>query len=190
MAHRDPSSPSWALARRSKALWEQLAAGGGQQQQQQQPGGGTSSGALQAALEWQANGSLLLATTDIEVQALQARARMLRGQGVAGVVLLSPREMQMLEPALQLPAGSRGLLVKSDAQIVSEGVQRGRGRGVSTCGLQQRECVSIREQQQQQQHYRAETQLFRVWRGPSCCGVGIELQTGSQHTARVSLPVV
>lgn len=53
MAHRDPSSPGWALARRSKELWEQLASG-------QQP---HTSTALQEALEWQANGSLLLATT-------------------------------------------------------------------------------------------------------------------------------
>jgi L-2-hydroxyglutarate oxidase LhgO len=97
------------LAQRSKHLWEQLAAG-------QQP---HTSTALQAALEWQANGSLLLATTDTEVQQLQQRAQMLQGQGIEGVVLLSPREMQMLEPALQLPPGSRGLLVKSDAQIVS-----------------------------------------------------------------------
>lgn len=44
---------------------------------------------------------------------------MLQEQGVGGVVLLSPRELQMLEPALALPPGSRGLLVKSDAQIVS-----------------------------------------------------------------------
>jgi hypothetical protein len=122
MAHRDPSSPSWALAHRSKAMWEQLAAGGHHQQhqQQQQPGGTSSSGALQASLEWQANGSLLLATTDAEVQQLQARAAMLEGQGIQGVVLLSPREVQMLEPALRLPPGSRGLLVKSDAQIVSD----------------------------------------------------------------------
>jgi L-2-hydroxyglutarate oxidase LhgO len=109
MAHRDPASPSWALARRSKALWEQLAAG-------QQP---HTSPTLQAALEWQANGSLLLATSDSEVQQLQQRAQMLQEQGIAGVVLLSPRELQMLEPALQLPSGSRGLLVRSDAQIVS-----------------------------------------------------------------------
>lgn len=141
MAHRDPSSPSWALARRSKGLWEQLAAGAGQQQQQQPGCGSSSRGALQAALEWQANGSLLLATTDAEVQALQARAGMLQGQGVSGVVLLSPREMQMLEPALQLPAGSMGLLVKSDAQIVSEGVQR--GRGVSTRVGCSREIVCV-----------------------------------------------
>lgn len=46
---------------------------------------------------------------------------MLQEQGIEGVVLLSPREMQMLEPALQVPPGSRGLLVKSDAQIVSTG---------------------------------------------------------------------
>jgi len=110
MAHRDPSSPSWALARHSKALWEEIASG----QQQQH-----TSSALQEALEWQANGSLLLATTDAEVLQLQQRAQMLQQQGVPGVVLLSPREMLMLEPALQMPPGSRGLLVKSDAQIVS-----------------------------------------------------------------------
>jgi L-2-hydroxyglutarate oxidase LhgO len=67
----------------------------------------------------QANGSLLLATTSEEVQQLEARAAMLQQQGVPGVVLLSPRELKMAEPALKLPAGSHGLLVKSDAQIVS-----------------------------------------------------------------------
>ena len=46
---------------------------------------------------------------------------MLQQQGVEGVVLLSPRELLMLEPALKLPPGSRGLLVKSDAQIVRRG---------------------------------------------------------------------
>lgn len=110
MAHRDPSSPGWALARHSKALWEQIVS----DQQQQH-----TSSALQEALEWQANGSLLLATTDAEVLQLQQRAQMLQQQGVPGVVLLSPREMLMLEPALKMPPGSRGLLVKSDAQIVS-----------------------------------------------------------------------
>jgi glycine/D-amino acid oxidase-like deaminating enzyme len=109
MSHRDPASPGWALAQQSKAMWQQLAAGGGQQ----------ASPALLSALEWQANGSLLLATTDAEVQQLAARAVMLQQQGVKGVVLLSPRELAMLEPALVLPPGSRGLLVKSDAQIVS-----------------------------------------------------------------------
>lgn len=125
MAHRDPASPGWALAARSKALWEQLAGaagnGGsnGQQQQHATPPPPAAAAALQEALEWQTNGSLLLATTDAEVQQLQQRAAMLQEQGIAGVVLLSPRELQMLEPALQLPPGSRGLLVKSDAQIVS-----------------------------------------------------------------------
>jgi L-2-hydroxyglutarate oxidase LhgO len=70
----------------------------------------------------QANGSLLLATTSDEVQKLEARAAMLQQQGVPGVVLLSPRELKMAEPALKLQAGSHGLLVKSDAQIVSQGL--------------------------------------------------------------------
>eukprot|EP00879_Flechtneria_rotunda_P025536 GHRR01027138.1.p1 GENE.GHRR01027138.1~~GHRR01027138.1.p1 ORF type:complete len:339 (+),score=94.72 GHRR01027138.1:908-1924(+) len=42
---------------------------------------------------------------------------MLQKQGIPGVILLSPRELKMREPALQLPTGSQGLLVKSDAQI-------------------------------------------------------------------------
>ncbi|KAF6265606.1 oxidoreductase [Scenedesmus sp. NREL 46B-D3] len=104
LAHRDPASPSWALARRSKAMWQQLAAAAGSSQ-------------LRDAMEWQANGSLLLATTSDEVQQLQARAAMLQQQGVPGVVLLSPRELKMAEPALKLPTASHGLLVKSDAQI-------------------------------------------------------------------------
>jgi hypothetical protein len=36
----------------------------------------------------------------------------------SGVGLLSGRELKMLEPALQLPPGGQGLLVKSDGQIV------------------------------------------------------------------------
>lgn len=40
MAHRDPNSPSWLLARRSKAIWEHLAAT-------------TSGSPLGKALEWQ-----------------------------------------------------------------------------------------------------------------------------------------
>jgi L-2-hydroxyglutarate oxidase LhgO len=73
----------------------------------------------------QANGSLLLATTSDEVQQLEARAAMLQQQGVPGVLLLSPRELKMAEPALKLPAGSHGLLVKSDAQIVSRALAAG-----------------------------------------------------------------
>ncbi|KAF8063792.1 thiO [Scenedesmus sp. PABB004] len=106
MAHRDPASPGWALAARSKALWAALAAAGGR--------GGAP---LARALEWQATGSLLLATTADEVEALQRRAELLRAQGLEGVVLLSPRELKMHEPALRLPPGSHGLLVQSDAQI-------------------------------------------------------------------------
>ncbi|WIA14156.1 hypothetical protein OEZ85_002698 [Tetradesmus obliquus] len=104
LAHRDPASPSWPLARRSKATWQQLAAAAG-------------SSKLGTAMEWQENGSLLLATSADEVAQLQARAAMLQQQGVPGVVLLSPRELKMAEPALKLPTGSHGLLVKSDAQI-------------------------------------------------------------------------
>uniref|UniRef100_A0A383V6D9 FAD-dependent oxidoreductase domain-containing protein 1 n=1 Tax=Tetradesmus obliquus TaxID=3088 RepID=A0A383V6D9_TETOB len=104
LAHRDPASPSWPLARRSKAMWQQLAAAAG-------------SSKLGTAMEWQENGSLLLATSADEVAQLQARAAMLQQQGVPGVVLLSPRELKMAEPALKLPTGSHGLLVKSDAQI-------------------------------------------------------------------------
>lgn len=61
---------------------------------------------------------MLLATTAAEVQQLEARAVMLQQQGIPGVLLLSPRELKMHEPALQLPTGSIGLLVSSDAQIV------------------------------------------------------------------------
>eukprot|EP00878_Enallax_costatus_P032074 GHUV01035172.1.p1 GENE.GHUV01035172.1~~GHUV01035172.1.p1 ORF type:complete len:267 (+),score=56.00 GHUV01035172.1:133-933(+) len=108
LAHRDPASPSWPLARRSKALWEQLAA---------QPHTDGHTNNLADNLEWQANGSLLLATTAAEIQQLEARAVMLQQQGIPGVLLLSPRELKMHEPALKLPTGSMGLLVSSDAQI-------------------------------------------------------------------------
>jgi L-2-hydroxyglutarate oxidase LhgO len=77
----------------------------------------------------QENGSLLLATTADEVEQLQARAAMLQQQGVSGVVLLSPRELKMAEPALKLPTGSHGLLVKSDAQIVSATADASTGAG-------------------------------------------------------------
>eukprot|EP00878_Enallax_costatus_P028888 GHUV01031243.1.p1 GENE.GHUV01031243.1~~GHUV01031243.1.p1 ORF type:complete len:258 (+),score=44.37 GHUV01031243.1:133-906(+) len=125
LAHRDPASPSWPLARRSKALWEQLAA---------QPHTDGHTNNLADNLEWQANGSLLLATTAAEIQQLEARAVMLQQQGIPGVLLLSPRELKMHEPALKLPTGSMGLLVSSDAQIV---------RGCVCAVLHRRPCMSL-----------------------------------------------
>jgi glycine/D-amino acid oxidase-like deaminating enzyme len=109
MSHRDPSSPGWALAARSKALWEAAAAAGGP---------------LAAGMEWQVTGSLLLAATAEEVAALPARRDALTAAGVRGAIVLQSRELAMREPALQLPPGGAALLVPDDAQIVSMSMRR------------------------------------------------------------------
>lgn len=62
---------------------------------------------------------MLLATTAAEMTQLEARATMLQQNGVEGVRLLVRDQVLREEPALGLPASSAGLLVESDAQIVS-----------------------------------------------------------------------
>jgi hypothetical protein len=58
LAHRDPASPSWALARRSKAMWQQLAAAAG-------------SSALGEAMEWQVRRYSCIIEDPCEIAALQ-----------------------------------------------------------------------------------------------------------------------
>jgi hypothetical protein len=70
----------------------------------------------------QTTGSLLLATTAAEMTQLEARASMLQAKGVEGVRLLVRDQVVREEPALGLPPTAAGLLVESDAQIVSLGL--------------------------------------------------------------------
>jgi hypothetical protein len=128
-----------------------------------------------AELVLQANGSLLLATTSEEVQQLQARAAMLQQQGVPRVVLLSPRELKMTEPALQLPTGSQGLLVKSDAQIVSAvctAVGAGAGaivtfNGVWLCRLDDAACAQASMNSRSSSSSSSSTTVaMHLWRYP------------------------
>jgi hypothetical protein len=78
----------------------------------------------------QTTGSLLLATTAAEMTQLEARATMLQAKGVEGVRLLTQEQVLREEPALGLQPSAAGLLVESDAQIVSLGRGVG-GRGGS-----------------------------------------------------------
>lgn len=78
----------------------------------------------------QTTGSLLLATTASEMVQLDARAAMLQAKGVGGVRVLTRDQAACEEPALGLPQSAAGLLVESDAQIVS-----GPGWGGACCVL-------------------------------------------------------
>ena len=73
----------------------------------------TSNAAVQ-----QANGSILLATDAAGADALETRAAALHAQGIAAEVLSAQQTMRA-EPAVALPACGGGLLVPSDAQLVS-----------------------------------------------------------------------
>ena len=70
-----------------------------------------------AALQ-QANGSILLATDAAGVDALETRAAALHAQGIPSE-LLSAQQTMRAEPAVALPTCGGGLLVPSDAQLVS-----------------------------------------------------------------------
>jgi L-2-hydroxyglutarate oxidase LhgO len=67
-------------------------------------------------VEWQSSGSLLLASTEDEVQQLLLRRELLRGAGIEAQ-FLSATALHTEEPALceSLPGG---LLVSSDSQLV------------------------------------------------------------------------
>ncbi len=63
-------------------------------------------------------GSILLGRTSEEEAGLEARQAMLTASGVTAS-LLSGSELRRLEPSLAVSSGSSGLLVDSDAQLVS-----------------------------------------------------------------------
>ncbi|MEW5314340.1 MAG: hypothetical protein WDW38_005848 [Sanguina aurantia] len=67
MSHRTPATPAWELAAHSTALWRSLTAAGP---------------AHAAAIQWQGNGSLLVARTASESQALRERQALLLQHGV------------------------------------------------------------------------------------------------------------
>uniref|UniRef100_A0A061SKG1 FAD-dependent oxidoreductase domain-containing protein 1 n=1 Tax=Tetraselmis sp. GSL018 TaxID=582737 RepID=A0A061SKG1_9CHLO len=100
LAHRDPQSPAWELAWRSKELWRELT---------------SPAGPLQDCY-WQAKGSVLLATDSAEAEALRARAALLNASGIQAEVL-EPAQAVSLEPALRLPSDGAAVLVGSDAQL-------------------------------------------------------------------------
>jgi glycine/D-amino acid oxidase-like deaminating enzyme len=81
------------------------------------------------AVEWQETGSLLLGQTKEEGDQLQWRHDMLSQHGIASQ-LLSREALRELEPGLALPQQGSGLLVQTDAQIVS----------ASAFGCQQEPC--------------------------------------------------
>lgn len=63
-------------------------------------------------------GSLLLASDALEKEQLEERAAQLQGEGLSPI-LLDSRELQEAEPDLQVSDSMSGLLLQTDAQIVS-----------------------------------------------------------------------
>ena len=101
LAHRDPASAAWHLARESCSQWQRL---------------------LQLAhlspnhVEWQSSGSLLLATDAEEAAQLRARQDMLGRAGVSARYL-DEHALRCEEPALH-DSVAGGLLVSNDSQLV------------------------------------------------------------------------
>ncbi|MEW5306962.1 MAG: hypothetical protein WDW36_009389 [Sanguina aurantia] len=128
MSHRTPATPAWELAAHSTALWRSLTAAGP---------------AHAAAIQWQGNGSLLVARTASESQALRERQALLLQHGVTAEYYSAAGTpdtttsgsrgssggggggggggghggVNVLEPALRLPREGAALLVEGDAQI-------------------------------------------------------------------------
>lgn len=103
MAHRSPSSPLWQFAQRSKQMWQVLLA--------------TVPQLTPAALEWQAAGSMLLASTAEDEELLHQRLQLLRSAGLADARLAPAAMVRQLEPALSRGAAESALLVDSDVQV-------------------------------------------------------------------------
>ncbi|PRW45110.1 glycine oxidase isoform X1 isoform A [Chlorella sorokiniana] len=104
LAHRDVHSPLFTMAAQSRELWSQLLASAVPQ--------------LTAdALEWQPIGSLLIASTTEESEALVQRRRLLTNAGLRDAHLLTAAEARRLEPALELSSEGAALLVPSDVQV-------------------------------------------------------------------------
>jgi glycine/D-amino acid oxidase-like deaminating enzyme len=137
LAHRNIGDIAWDLAKHSKERWQAML---------DEPHRGST---LSQAVQWQvgvcaareraefmlaacsmlfvnrrnaalqqANGSILLATDAAGVDALETRAAALHAQGIPSE-LLSAQQTMRAEPAVVLPTCGGGLLVPSDAQLVS-----------------------------------------------------------------------
>jgi len=101
VAHRSPDTVGWQLATTSMAMWRDML--------QQDP-------SLSSAIEYQAAGSLLLASTAAEAEDLSSRHHSLSKHGVQ-TKFLDAAAVRAMEPALSLPGEGAGLLAPADAQI-------------------------------------------------------------------------
>lgn len=114
LCHRDASTPAWEVAVRSKHLWQQ------QFQQNLAP----SAPIKEEDVEWQCNGSMLIAATKAEADTLKEREELLREAGVDARFVIT-RKARDIEPALASMSSSTrfeqsqggALIVPSDAQI-------------------------------------------------------------------------
>lgn len=104
LAHRSIGDVAWQLAAHSKELWHEML---------EAPLRGAT---YRQAIQWQPNGSMLLAEDGAGAAALETRAAALQAQGVAADVL-SAEQIRNIEPAVALPAGGGSLTVPSDAQL-------------------------------------------------------------------------
>lgn len=123
MAHRDPGSFAWQLAAKSRELWQKLI-----------PRCDHSSSAFSSfgdAVQWQANGSLLLAQDREDVPGLKARATALRAEGIPAQ-MLPLNELLKVEPNVAIHADGAALYVAEDAQL----------DGRSAAAALQQECLA------------------------------------------------
>eukprot|EP00891_Asterochloris_glomerata_P004689 jgi/Astpho2/4689/fgenesh1_pg.00067_%23_177_t len=97
--------PCWQLAQASNQLWRNSML----------PDAGQAH-LNPTELQWQENGSLLLAQTPAEVASLQQRARLL-GKHDTQSRFMDAAELRSVEPAVVLPPKGGGLLVECDAQL-------------------------------------------------------------------------
>lgn len=118
LAHRDVGSPAWDLAVASKRMWQALLAPAVPQ-------------LTAAAVEWQGIGSMLIACTPEESDALAARHALLAEAGL-DARLLSAAEARAAEPALQLAHSA--LLVPGDAQVNGRASAAALLRACEACG--------------------------------------------------------
>jgi len=110
LCHRDATAAAWEVAIRSKYLWQQ------QFQQNHDP----SAPIKEEDVEWQCNGSMLIAATKAEAENLKERERLLREAGLVDAKFISAQTAREIEPALSSSSSCENggaIILPSDAQI-------------------------------------------------------------------------
>jgi len=106
VAHRDPQSPAWEMAARSKALIENRLISA--------PHSGDPF--TTASVEWQPIGSMLLASSQTDADTLRARESSLRAVGIR-TTFIDAATVRSLEPSVCIPDDGGALLTPRDSQL-------------------------------------------------------------------------